>query len=208
MSLDNLGPSSPSSLTSHISHGVENLPHHTIPSSHPYPPFISKAAFGLGGVSKTSDGSSACSSRSSPRLDSFDSRQNLSNGFSTGFDTMELDSDFHNLFPNVLDPYMEDPFKFSSCLPRVQPESDVSPWFEFNQSCSAYGSGGPYIYSQPQGANDQGFINGLTNLTPASFSKTSHSRQPFCPYSPVNLSVPTSASSGNPTTEELNQYCM
>ena len=125
------------------------------------------------------------------------------------FDTIELDSDIHNLFPIVPDPYMENSFRFSSCVPRVQ-ERDVSPWSEFNQTCSAYGTGGPHIYSQPlQGANhDQSFVSGLTNLTPSSFSKPAYSKQPFCSYPPMSVGAPISASSasGNPTTEELNQY--
>ena len=182
-----------------ISQDVDNAVHHIIPPYHSNPPFLSKAAFGV------SDGSSASSSRSSPRSDSFDSGQNLSNGFNTSFDPMELDSDLHNIFPNGLDPYMEDPFKFSSCLPRVQSDPDASPWSEFNQACSAYGAGEPYVYSQPL----QG-VNNMTNLAPTSFSKTSYSRQPSCSYPSVNLTSPTSTSSAsvNPTTEELNQYRM
>ncbi|KAF8810980.1 hypothetical protein BYT27DRAFT_7090364 [Phlegmacium glaucopus] len=203
---NNPDPSSPSSMISHISNCVENLPHDIIPLPHPNSQFLSKVTFGSTGVPNLSDCSSAPSSRSSPRLDYFDSCQSLSNGFNTTFDTMDLDSDLHNFFPNALDPYMEDPFKFSPCLSRVQPEPDVSPWFEFNQACSAYGSGGPYVYSQPVN-HDQIFVGGLTNLMSASFSKTSYSRQPFCSYSPVDLSVPTSAPApGNPTIEELNQY--
>lgn len=209
---DNPDPSSPSSMISHISHCVENLPSQIISPPHPNTQFFSKTAFGSTGVSNLSDCSSASSSSSSPPLDFFDSCQNLPNGFDTTFDTMDLDSDLHNFFPNALDPYIEDPFEFSPCLPRAHPEPDISPWFEFNQTCSAYGNGGPYIYSQPhQGVNhDQSFVGGLTNVMPTSFSKTSNSRQPFCSYSSVNLSPPTSASlaSGNPTTEELNQYCM
>ena len=185
-----------------ISYDVDNIPHH-LPPYHQNPQRYSKTAFGFAGLSNISDGSSACSSRSSPQLDSFDSRPN---SFNTGFETMALDSDYHSVFSNALDPYMEDSFKFSSCLPRVQSEPDVSPWSDFNQACSAYGTGGPNVYSQPVN-HDQGFVSGLTNLTPTSFSKTF--RQPFCVYSPVNLSTPTSASSAsvNPTTEELNQYC-
>jgi hypothetical protein len=209
LSLENLGSSSPSSTISHISHDVDNIPHHTIPPYHPSPQFLSKAVFGLAGVSNV--GSSACSSRSSPQLDSVDSRHNSSNAFHTSFDAMELGPDFHNLFPNVRDPYIEDSFKFSSCVPWVQSEPDVSPWSELNQTCSVYGIGGPHVYSQPlQGASnhDQSPVSGLTNLTP-SFSKSAYSKQPFCSYPPVNLGAPISASpaSGNPTTEELNQYC-
>jgi hypothetical protein len=189
-----------------MSHDVDHIPHHIMSPYHPNPQFISKTAFGLAGVSNLSDGSSACSSRSSPQLDSFDSRHIPPNAFNASFDTIELDSDLHNFFPNTLDPYIEDPFKFSSCLPRVQLEPDVSPWSEFTQTCTAYGTGGTYDYSHV----DQGFISGSTNLPPTSSSKTYYSRQPFCSYSQVNLNAPNSASSasGNPTPEELNQYCM
>ena len=209
--LDGLVSYSPSPVVSHFPHDADDIPHHIIPSSSSQPnsQFHSKAELGLTGVSNLSDGSSACSSCSSPRLDSMDSLQNLSNGFNTSFGRMALDSDLHNVFPNALDPYEEGPFKLLSCLPRVQPDLDGSPWFEAG---SPYAGGGPYVYPQPHwGVNhDQSFVNGLTNMTPASFSKMSHSRPPFCSYPPVNLSAPTSAAlvSANPTTEELNQYCM
>lgn len=186
LSLESLGPSSPSSTMSHISHDVDNIPHRIIPSCHQSPQFPS------------------------PQLDSVDSRHS-SNAFHTNFETMELDSDIHNLFSNVPDPYIEDSFKFSSCVPRVPPEPDVSPWSEFNQTCSAYGTGGPHVYSQPlQGAyHEQSFVSGLANLTPSSFGKSAYSKQSFCSFPPVNLGTPISASSAsrNPTTEELNQYC-
>jgi len=202
LTLDNLGSSSPSSIISHISNDVENISHNNIPSYHPNFQFLSnKAAFG-----NFSEGS--CSSRSSPQLDSFDPRPDAFNNAS--FDTMELDSDFQDFFPHTLGPYIEDPFKFSSCQPRVQLETDVSPWSEeFRQACSAYGTEGPV----PSHVNhDQRSINGLTNLTPTSFSKTFYSRPPLCSYSQVNLSALNSASSSssskNPTTEEFNQYCM
>ena len=213
LGLEILCSSSPSSTISHISHDIDIIPHHIIPPHHPSPQFPSKTAFGLAGVSNVSDGSSACSSRSSPQLGSVDSQHNSSNAFHTSFDTMELDSDIHNLFPNVPDPYIEDSFKFSSCVPWVQSEPDVSPWSDLNQTSSAYGVGGPHVYYQPlQGVNhNQSFVSSLTNLTvtPSSFSKSAYPKQPFCSYPPVNLGAPISAStaSGNPTTEELNQYC-
>ena len=198
--LDNHGFSSPSSIISHISNDVENISHSNIPSYHPNLQFLSnKAAFG-----NLSEGSS--SSRSSPQLDSFDHRPDAFNNAS--FDPMELDSDFQDFFSHALDPYIEDPFKFSSCQPRVQSETDVSPWpEEFRQACSAYGTEGPV----PSHVNhDQRSINGSTNLTPTSFSKTFYSRTPLCSYSQVNLNALNSASSSskNPTTEEFNQYCM
>ena len=202
---EDLGSSSASST---ISHDV-NIPHHNIPPYHPRPQFLSKSVFGLAGVSTVSEGSSVCSSRSSPQLESVGSRHSSSNTFHTSFDTMEFDSNVHNLFPNVPNPYVEDSSKFSSCVPWVQSEPDVSPWSEINQT---YGTGGPQVYSQPlQGVrHDQSFVSGLTNLTPSSFSKSAYSKQPFSSYPPVNLGAPISASSvtGNPTTEELNQYCM
>lgn len=204
-----LDSSSPSSMISHLSHDVDSMPSHLISPYHSNPQYLSKAAFGLSGVSSFSDGSSAGSSRSSPQLDSFDPRQNAPNAFSASFDTMELDSDLSNLFPTTLDPYIEDPFKFSSCLPRIQSEPDVSPWSEFNQTCSAYGAGGPYDYSHVN--HEQSFVSGTTNLTTTSFSKAFYSRQPFCSHSTINLNAPNSASSAattSPTAEELNQYCM
>ena len=208
LGLENLGSSSASSTISHISHDIDNVPH-IISPYHPRPQFISKNGFGLTGISAVSDGSSVCSSRSSPQLDSADSRHISSNTFHTSFDTMELDSNIHNLFPNVPNPYMEDSSKFSSCMPWMQSEPDVSPWSEPNQT---YGIGGSHVFSQPlQGVrHDQSFVSGLTNLTPSSFSKSAYSKQSFCSYPPVNLGAPISASSvsGNPTTEELNQYCM
>ena len=209
--LENLGSSSSSSTISHISHDVDNIPHRIIPPYHPNPPLLSKTVFELAGVSNVSDGSSACSSHSSPQLYSDDSRHNPSNVFQTRFDTMELDSDIHNLFPNVRDPFIKDSFKFSSSVPWVHSEPDVSPWSELNQTRSAYSIGGPgpQVYSQPN--HSQSFVSGLTNLTPSLFSKSAYSKQPFCSYPPlaVNLGAPISASSasGNPTTEELNQYC-
>lgn len=184
---------------------MDNIPQHIIPPYHPSPQFLSKTVYGLAGASNVSDGTSGCSSRSSPQLDPVNSRHNSSNAFHAGtnFNTMDLDSDLHNLFPNVPDPYLKDS---SSSVPWVQPEPDVSQWSELNQTCSTYGIGGQHVYSQPlRGVNhDQSFVSGLTNLTPSSFSK---SEQPFS-YPPVNLGAPISASSvsGNPTTEELNQY--
>ena len=197
---------SPSSTISHISHDVDNIPHLIISPYRSNPQLLSKTVFGLAGVSDISDGSSACSSRSSPQLHRVDCRHHKSSN--AIHDAVELDSDIHDLFPSVPDPYIEDSFKFSPCVPWVHSEQDVSPWSEFNQTCSAYGIGGPHVYSQPlQG--DQSFDSGLTNLTPSSFSKLAYSKQPFCSYPPVNLGAPISVSSGlgNPTTEELNQYC-
>jgi hypothetical protein len=121
---------------------------------------------------------------------------------------MDLDSDIHNLFPNVLDPNIKDSFKFSSSVAWVQPGPDVTPWSELNQNYSVYGIGEPHIYSQSlQGSNhDQSFVSSLTNLTPSSFSNLA---LPSCSYPLVNLGapIPDSSASGNPTTEELNQYC-
>ena len=214
LGLEDLGSSGPSSTISHFSPDADNIAHNIIPPYQPTPQFLFKPAFGLAGVSNVSDASSACSSRSSPQLDPVDTRHNSSNAFQTSFDTIEFDSDIHNLFPNVLDPYRKDSFKFSSSVPWVQSEPDepgVSPRSELNQICSAYGIGGPHVYSQPlRGVNhDQSFVSGLTNLTPSSLSKSAYSKQPFHSYPPVNLGAPISASSasGYPTTEELNQYC-
>ena len=209
LGLENPGSSTRSSTTiSHISHNVDNIPHHIIPPYHPSPQFLSETVYGIAGASNVAD-SSGSSSHSSPQLDSANSSLNSSNSFHAGtsFSTMELNSDLHNLFPNVPHPYIKDSFKISSNVPWVQPEPDVSVWSELNQTCSTYSIGGPHVYSQPlQGVNhDQSFVSGLTNLTPSSFSKP---EQPFSSYPPVNPSAPISASSasGNPTTEELNQY--
>lgn len=117
---------------------------------------------------------------------------------------MGLDSDIHNFFSNVPDPYMENSFKF---LSWAQLEPDVSTWSELDEVCS-YGIGGQDVYSQPLD-HDQNFVSDLTNLTPSSFSKSVYSKQSFFSYPPVNIGAPISASSasGNPRTEELNQYC-
>jgi len=188
---DNLGSSSPSSITSHLSNDVENIPHNNIPSYHPN--LSNKAVFG-----NLSEGS--CSSRSSPQLVSFDPRPDGFNNAS--FDTMELDSNFPDFFSHTLDPYMEDPFRFSSCQPRVQTETDVSPW-EFRQACSAYGTEG--LGPVPSHVNhDQSFINGSTNLTSTSFSKTFYSRPPLCCCSQVNFLNDAL----NSASSEFNQYCM
>ncbi|KDR83171.1 hypothetical protein GALMADRAFT_239005 [Galerina marginata CBS 339.88] len=207
-SLDSLGPSSPSSTFSFGSHGPDTLSY-LISSSHLANQLLPGTSFGMHAVSSISESSSsACSSRSSPRLDYFDPRK-IPNSFNMSFDTLELDSDLHDFFPNAVDPFMED--AFSPCLPRVQTETDLSGWFETNRSCAGYGNGEPPSYSQShcQGIN-QDFVTGTTNLTPASSGKSPFSRQHFSTIHPASLNTTTplcpSSASGNPTTEELNHY--
>ena len=214
LGLENLGSSSSSSTISHISYDVDNIPQHLTPAYHPSPQLLSKPVFGLAasGISESnvSYGSSTCSSRTSTQLDPVDSRYNSSNAFHSSFDTIQLDSDNHNLFPNVPDPYIKHSFNFSSSVPWEQSEQDVSPWSESNPTFSSYGTAGPQVYSQPlQGVNhDQSFVSGM-NLTPFSYSKSAYFKQPFCSYPPANLGAPifASSASGNPTSEQLNQYC-
>ena len=154
--------------------------------------------------------SSACSSRSSPRLDYFDPRK-VSNSFGVNFNTLGLDSDLNDFFPNTVDPFIDD--TLSPCLPRVQTEANLSGWFETNRSPSAYGNNEPPIYAQShcQDSN-QDFVTGSANLTLASsgkspFSKQQPSTSPLARQHPAVPFCPSSAS-GNPTAEELNEYCM
>ncbi|KAF8891958.1 fungal-specific transcription factor domain-containing protein [Gymnopilus junonius] len=200
-SLDSLVPSSPSSTFSFSSHGPDTHSY-LVSSSH----FVNNhllpgPSFGMPGVPSISESSSsACSSRSSPRLDYFYPRK-VSNSFSMGFNTLALDSELNDFFPNTADPFVDD--AFSPCLPRVQTDTNLSGWFETGRTCAAYGNNEPPIYAQSHCQDNQDFVTGSTNLTLSSLGKSpflrqhpSTARQPFCP----------SSASGNPTTEELNHY--
>lgn len=207
--MDSIGPSSPASTFSFGSQGPDSLSYLVSPT-HLTSQLLAGSTFGLA-ASECS--SSACSSRSSPRLDYFDPRKiSNSNSFSMGFDTLELDTELNDFFPNHVDPFVED--GFSPCLPRVQTESDLPGWFETHRVCSTYGNNEPSsVYAQAHCLpTNMDFVNGSTNLNPSSSGKSAYSRHHFSTISQASQTGPTpfspSSAHGNPTTEDLNQYCM
>ncbi|PPQ68789.1 LOW QUALITY PROTEIN: hypothetical protein CVT25_008867 [Psilocybe cyanescens] len=207
-SLDSLGPSSPSSNFSFGSHGQDTLSY--LVSPHLTGQLLPGSSFGLptSDCSSSACSSSACSSRSSPQLDYFEGRK-LSNSFSMGYETLELESEYNDFFPNPVDPFVED--GYSPCVPRVQTETDLSGWFETNRACAVYGNSEPSLYSQSHCLpTNMDFVNSAANLNPASSGKSPFLRQQFStiPQANQTASSPFSHSSAqaDPTTEELNQY--
>ncbi|KAF9046217.1 hypothetical protein BJ165DRAFT_1345120 [Panaeolus papilionaceus] len=185
-------PSSPLSFGSHVSESFS----HIVSPVHIPNHLMSNTAYGLPGISNASDCSSGTSSRSSPRLDYFDHRHDMTSNFSTSFDNLELESPLNNPFPTTLDPLLEDPF--SSGVSRAPAENDMTAWFEH---CAGYGNQDPQAFPQ-----HEQFVTGMTNLNPACSSKHPLSRLHFSTNSPIAGAPYCSSASGNPTTEDLDMY--
>jgi len=207
-SLDSLGPSSPSSTFSFGSQGPDTLSYLVTPSQQA----VTHGSSFASSVSNVSDcSSSACSSRSSPRLELYDPSKFSNNSFHLNFDTLEIDPDLANFFSNPVDPYVED--NYSPCLQRVQTEADLSGWFETNRACTVYGNIEPPPYPQAHSsAANQDFVTGPANLNNSCSGKLPFSRQPFATIPPASQIVTASCYPPSlrvsPTTEELNHYCM
>ncbi|KAF9565095.1 hypothetical protein CPC08DRAFT_659666 [Agrocybe pediades] len=202
-SLDSLGPSSPSSTFSFGSQGPDTLSY-LLPPNQP-----SLGSSFASGVSNVSDCSSpACSSRSSPRLELYDPHKFAHNSIHLNLEALEINPDLHGYFPNPVEPFVD---HYSSCLPRIQTEANLSGWFETHRMASTYGNVDPSSYPQtlyPTINHD--FVTGPANLNTSCSGKSPFSRQhvstahlagqvPTAPYYPPSLTV-------NPTTEEFNHY--
>ncbi|KAF9525895.1 fungal-specific transcription factor domain-containing protein [Crepidotus variabilis] len=198
-SLSSESAASPLSFGSHGADGYFHLISPTLSTSELHPPH----GYGIAMHSNASDGSSsACSSRSSPRLEYFDPRQEFPNSPGMNFDISELDVELSSLLPTPFEQVPEE--GYPSNPSRGHQEGDSSTWA--NQSSSAYGNSNSSMYFQHHRQGDQNFASGFPDVSPSSATFSTQQFSSIPPIAPARQFDEGSSGPGMPTTEDLNLY--
>jgi len=165
-------------------------------------------ALDLPGLS-ASPRSSVASTRSSPRSELLEHRGDFAQPFDVAFDTLTLDNQLSQIFPNTLGSF--DNLELDQSISSRPSQSILMQpisWLDGGDSFSKLGSGDIYSYSQDIGMEGQDFLPGYVTSKPSTSLSSPPRISSEMSLSPAFVDSSTMTNPHEPTAEDLEHYCM